>query len=102
MLEELINFNKGEAISQCFPKMPTPIKPPPGWEDHHDVFVILFLSKGADLNGLLQFADVMNNTYNVANQLVFPPNDAKIRYYANQRIQSHKRRRKLIDYQALL
>ena len=61
------------------PKMPTPLKPPPGWEDHHEVLVILFLSKGADLNGL-QFADVMNNTYNVANKLVFPPNDAKIRY----------------------
>jgi|PlaIllAssembly_1097288.scaffolds.fasta_scaffold335691_1 hypothetical protein len=59
------------------PKMPTPLKPPPGWEDHHEVLVILFLSKGADLNGL-QFAE-----------LVFPPNDAKIRYYANQKIQNH-------------
>ena len=55
---ELINFNKGEAISQCFPKMTRSLKPPPGWEDHHEVLVILFLSKGADLNGL-QFADVM-------------------------------------------
>ena len=83
------------------PKMPNPLKPPPGWEDHHDVFLILFLSKGADLNGL-QFADVMNNTYNVANQLVFPPNDAKIRYYANQKIQNHKMQPKPFDYQALL
>jgi len=83
------------------PKMPTPLKPPPGWEDHHEVLVILFLLKGADLNGL-QFADVMNNTYNVANKLVFPPNDAKIRYYANQKIQNHKRRRKQSYLQALL
>ena len=33
---------------------------------------------------------------------MFPPNDASLRYYANQRIQSHKRRRRPIDYQALL
>ena len=88
---ELINFNKSEAISQNvgsssnapaknnntqIPKMPTPLKPPPGWEDAHNVFVILFLSKGADFNDF-KFADVMNNTYNVANKLVFPP-DAKL------------------------
>ncbi len=42
--------------------MPNPLKPPPGWEDAHDVFVILFLSKGADFNDF-KFADVMNNTY---------------------------------------
>ena len=30
-----------------------------------------FLSKGADFNDF-KFADVMNNTYNVANKLVFP------------------------------
>ena len=112
---ELINFNKGEAISQNvgsssnapaknnntqIPKMPTPLKPPPGWEDAHDVFVILFLSKGADFNDF-KFADVMNNTYNVANKLVFPPDAKLIRLYANQKIQNHKRRRKQSDLQAL-
>ena len=68
----------------------TPLKPPPGWKDAHDVFVILFLSKGADFNDF-KFCDVMNNTFTISNELVFPPDDKSIRLYANQKIQNHKR-----------
>ena len=64
--------------------------PPPGWKDAHDVFVILFLSKGADFNDF-KFCDVMNNTFTISNELVFPPDDKSIRLYANQKIQNHKR-----------
>jgi hypothetical protein len=81
------------------PKMPTPLKPPPGWEDAHDVFVILFLLKGAVFNAF-KFADVMNNIYNNANQLVFPFRDQMIRKYANNKIQNYKRQ-KQSDLQAL-
>jgi len=67
-----------------------PRKPQPGWKDAHDVLVILFLSKGADFYDF-KFCDVMNNTFTVSNELVFPPNDKSIRLYANQKIQNHKK-----------
>ncbi len=51
--------------------MPTPLKPPPGWDDAHEVCVNLFLMKGIGFKEF-SFADVMNNTYNAANELVFP------------------------------
>jgi hypothetical protein len=73
--------------------MPTPLKPPPGWEDAHNVFVILFLLKGASFKGF-QFADVMNNIYNVANELGFPL-DKSIRIHANNKIQNYKRQKHL-------
>jgi hypothetical protein len=73
--------------------MPTPLKPPPGWEDAHNVFVILILLKGASFKEF-QFADVMNNIYNVANKLVFPL-DTSIRIHANNKIQNYKRQKHL-------
>jgi hypothetical protein len=72
---------------------PTTLKPPLGWEDAHDVFVILFLLKGASFLEF-QFADVMNNIYNVANELVFPL-DKLIRIHANNKIQNYKRQKHL-------
>ncbi len=73
--------------------MPTPLKPPPGWEDAHNVVVILFLLKEASFKEF-QFADVMNNIYNVANELVFPL-DKLIRIHANNKIQNYKRQKHL-------
>jgi len=73
--------------------MPTPLKPPPGWEDAHDVFVIQFLLKGASFKEF-QFADVMNNIYNVANKLVFFF-DKLIQIHANNKIQNYKRQKHL-------
>jgi hypothetical protein len=72
--------------------MPTPLKPPPGWEDAHD-FVILVLLKGASFEKF-QFADVMNNIYNVANKLVFFF-DKLIQIHANNKIQNYKRQKHL-------
>jgi hypothetical protein len=51
--------------------MPTPLKPPPGWEDAREVVVNLFLMKRIGFKEF-SFADVMNNIYNAANKLVFP------------------------------
>ncbi len=73
--------------------MPTPLKPPPGWEDAQDVFVILFMLKGASFKES-QFADVMNNIYNVANNLVFPL-DKSIQIHANNKIQNYNRQKHL-------
>ncbi len=77
--------------------MPTPLKPPPGWEDAHNVFVILILLKGASFMEF-QFADVMNNIHNVADKLVFPL-DKSIRIHANNKIQNYKRH---LDHHHLL
>jgi hypothetical protein len=74
--------------------VPTPLKPPPGWVDAHDDFVILFLLKGGASFKEFQFADVMNNIYNVANKLVFPL-DKLIRIHAHNKIQNYKRQKHL-------
>ena len=87
---ELINFNKGGAIiaqnvgssSNASAKQEhldsnDPTLASTRLEGCTQFFVLLFLSKGADFNDF-KFCDVMNNTFTISNELVFPFNDKSI------------------------